>query len=150
MLVGVPASGKSTWIKRQNFDWSKTVIISTDAYIEDQAALQGKTYSEVFNDEIKAATFKMNETLKSAIKFGLNIVIDQTNCSVKTRASKLSQFPKSYNKIAVFFPTPNEEELNNRLGSRPGKTIPDFVMKNMISSLVPPTEAEGFDKVITA
>jgi len=48
-LVGVPASGKSTWVENQ--DWAKDyVIVSTDDFVEKYAADQGKTYNEVFKE----------------------------------------------------------------------------------------------------
>ena len=54
MLIGVPASGKSTWIKSQA--WSdKTVVVSTDRFVEEYAEKQGKTYSEVFDEYMPIA-----------------------------------------------------------------------------------------------
>ena len=46
-LIGVPASGKSTWIKDQVWMLGLT-IVSTDPFVEDYARAQVKTYSEVF------------------------------------------------------------------------------------------------------
>jgi predicted kinase len=45
-LVGVPGSGKSTWVDGQ--DWSKDcAYISTDKFVEAHAHILGKTYSDV-------------------------------------------------------------------------------------------------------
>lgn len=148
MLVGVPGSGKSTWIANQPFDWNNTVILSTDNYIERVAKSQGKTYSDIFQDTIKDAEANLQASLKDAIKNGHDIIWDQTNTTAKNRQRKLQSFPKEYEKIGVMFPVPASAELKRRLGNRPGKNIPDHVMQSMISSLQEPTEAEGFDKII--
>ena len=49
MLVGVPASGKSTWVSNQKFE--DVIIASSDAYIDTVAAKSGKTYNEVRSEE---------------------------------------------------------------------------------------------------
>lgn len=150
MLVGVPGSGKSSWLAKQPFDWSNTVLLSTDNIIEMRANEQGKTYSEVFQQEIKAATAQMHQQMQHAIKHKLNIVHDQTNLTAKTRAGKLAQIPSTWHKVAVYFPTPPDAELKRRLASRPGKTIPANVVLGMKSQLEMPSESEGFDQVIQA
>lgn len=148
MMIGVPGSGKSTWIANQNFDWNKTMVLSTDAHIERRAASQGKTYSDVFQDEIKAATAEMNGNLKHALSKGMDIVWDQTNLNAKARQGKLDKIPSTYRKVAVFFTTPDADEHKRRLGNRPGKVIPANVMMGMASQLQSPTAEEGFDEVI--
>jgi predicted kinase len=150
MLIGVPGSGKSTWIKSQNFDPSTTVVASTDNEIERVAAAAGKTYSDVFTDTIKGATAIVTQNVVDAVRNGKDIVWDQTNTGVKARKQKLDMIPKSYKKVAVVFPTPGAVELGRRLAGRVGKNIPDHVMRTMISGLQPPTAAEGFDKIVTA
>lgn len=149
MLIGVPGSGKSTWVARQNFDWIRTRIISTDNIIDRRAQELGNTYSEVFNDFIKDATNQMNRDLTQAIANGDDLLWDQTNLTAKSRASKLVKIPKNYHKVAVYFSTPDEQELMRRLANRPGKTIPAKVVANMVLQLQPPTKAEGFDEIIT-
>lgn len=144
MLIGVPGSGKSTWIRSRNHD---AVIVSTDDKIEAAAAAQGKTYNEVFDAEIKAATAAMREDVKQAVKDKRDIIWDQTNLTAKTRRGKMGQVPKSYERIALFFPTPDSEELQRRLASRPGKTIPDHVIASMLASLQPPMIDEDFDAI---
>ena len=147
MLVGVPGSGKSSWVDQQGFD-RDTVIISTDRHIDAEAARQGRTYSEVFKGHIKRATSIMNADLAMAINDGDDIVWDQTNTTAKSRSAKLASVPNTYRKVAVFFPTPEPKELERRLASRPGKHIPWNVLQGMISQLEAPTTDEGFDEVI--
>jgi predicted kinase len=147
MLVGVPSSGKSTWVKSQRFD-PDTVIASTDDIIEREAAAQGKTYSEVFRMVVKRATREMNQLVRQAVAQDQNLVWDQTNTTVKSRASKLAAIPDHYRKIAVFFPTPEPKELDRRLATRPGKTIPWNIVQGMASQLEAPTVDEGFDEVV--
>lgn len=148
MLVGVAGSGKSTWIANQGFDPSRARIISTDNIIDEQAREQGKTYSEVFREEIKSATLRMNAELHQAVKDRMDIVWDQTNLTKKSRATKLGSIPEDYHKVAVFFATPADAELKRRLASRPGKTIPANIVLGMKSQLEPPNPDEGFDEVV--
>lgn len=150
MLVGVPGSGKSTWIEETELDEGQgqdTIILSTDDYIEHIASIRGATYNEVFHDIIKDANRKMYEDLDWALAHNNNIIWDQTNTSRKSRKEKLAKIPAHYKKIAVFFPTPLLEELERRLASRPGKVIPKGVMQNMIDCLNQPMLEEGFDEV---
>lgn len=146
MLVGVPGSGKSTWIQNQKFN--NTVIISSDDIIEKIAKEQGKTYSEVFKTEIKNATAQMNLELQAAISSNKDIIWDQTNINKNTRRSKLLSIPNAYKKIAVVFPIPSPTELARRLGSRPGKTIPPQIIDQMITGFEKPDHSEGFDDII--
>jgi gluconate kinase len=52
-----------------------------------------------------------------------------------------------YEHIAVVFKTPEPEELARRLASRPGKNIPDHVMRSMIDNFEMPDTEEGFTQV---
>jgi predicted kinase len=145
LLIGVPGSGKSTWLSKQ--DLSNAVVLSTDNYVEHFAKLNNKTYTEIFKSVIGEATRLMHEDLRQAIRDRKDIYWDQTNLTAKTRAGKLAQIPGTYEKVAVYFPTPSDAELARRLAARPGKTIPANVVLGMKSQLEPPTLAEGFDDI---
>jgi len=144
MLIGVPASGKSTWRKANA---GHAEIISTDDIIEHRAASKGLTYNDVFKDTIKEATELANQHAYKAFRMNKDVIWDQTNLTAKSRRGKLGQVPKSYERIALFFPTPDGEELQRRLASRVGKTIPAHVMASMIASLETPVPSEGFDEI---
>lgn len=147
ILIGIPTSGKSTWVNEmlpilENFE-----VISTDNIIEDIAKSEGKTYSEVFADNIKDATSTMMDNLNEAKRQNKSIIWDQTNCSVKSRKNKI-RLLDGYEKIAVVFEIPSQIELERRLQSRPGKHIPFSVMNSMIDSFTIPTSDEGFDFIM--
>jgi predicted kinase len=144
MLIGVPGSGKSTWIGEQYWA-SDCVLVSTDKLIDLEAGRQGKTYNDVFKDYISEATRLMNEDIQAAVEAGRDIIWDQTNTSRKSRKAKLAQVP-GYHKIAIVFDTPDEDEWQRRLDSRPGKSIPRAVLKAMADGLQLPTEDE-FDEI---
>jgi tRNA uridine 5-carbamoylmethylation protein Kti12 len=147
VLVGVPGSGKSTWVKSQAFDPATTVYVSTDYFVDQYADLVGKTYSEVFKEYMPTAIDQMMETVYHAVENRFDIVWDQTSTSVKTRRRKLKYAPADYEKIAVVFLTPDPDTHAKWL-DRPGKNIPAEIVQDMISRFEMPTLAEGFDKVI--
>jgi predicted kinase len=147
VLVGVPGSGKSTWIKNQI--WAKDIpVVSTDRFVEKYAEEQGKTYSEVFQEYMPIAVKLMANQALICQANKLDVIWDQTSTTVATRAKKIRMLPNYY-KIAVVFKTPEPEELARRLASRVGKNIPEEVSETMARQLrdEPPTEAEGFDEI---
>jgi len=148
ILIGVPGSGKSTWISKAPVDWNNTVVASTDNYVEQQAKKQNKTYSQIFKATMPAAVAHMARTVVDAVDAGQDIIWDQTSTTRHTRAKKLNMLPDDYEVIAVVFPTPEKEELKRRLGSREGKSIPDAVMRQMIGGWEEPSKSEGFDQII--
>lgn len=145
VLVGVPGSGKSTWISNQ--DWAKDcVIISTDNHVENYAKSTGKTYTEVFNDYMPIAVKFMADDVINARGAGKDIIWDQTSTTVLSRKKKFKMLP-DYHAIAVVFKTPTGVELMKRLSSRPGKTIPWSVVSDMINKFESPALEEGFKEI---
>jgi predicted kinase len=144
-LVGVPGSGKSTWVSNQDWALGLTVV-STDNFVEDYAKAQGKTYSEVFDEYMSTAVDLMTKVVVHAREHGHDIIWDQTSTTVKSRRRKFRMLP-DYEHIAVVFETPSRIELRRRLDSRPGKEIPNAVVEGMIMSFEMPTEEEGFKEI---
>jgi predicted kinase len=145
-LIGVPGAGKSTWVSNQ--EWANDCIyVSTDMYVDRHAESLGKTYNDVFDDFMPEAVNLMCQDVIVARSQGKDIIWDQTSVSIKSRKRKFNMLP-DYEHIAVVFKTPEAEELARRLASRPGKTIPDHVMKSMIDNFEMPTEEEeGFSQI---
>lgn len=147
VLVGVPGSGKSTWVHNQKWV-DECVYVSTDEFVEDYAKECNLTYSEVFQDYMPRAVELMIERVLWAKALGKDIIWDQTSTTIKTRAKKLRMLPDYY-AIAVVFKTPQAAELERRLTSRPGKIIPQDVVDSMTLQLInePPSIEEGFKEI---
>lgn len=147
VLVGVPGSGKSTWVKSQSWT-NDCVIVSTDHFVENYARDCGKSYSDVFQEYMPTAVELMANQVVNAREQKKDIIWDQTSTTIATRAKKFRMLPDYY-KIAVVFKTPPTPELQRRLSSRPGKNIPWEVVSNMAQQLEtePPTMEEGFNEI---
>jgi predicted kinase len=145
MLVGIPASGKTTWANNQSFT-KDCAIISTDQYVEEYAAQTGKTYTEAFQEYMPIAVDRMTDAVIEAREAGRNIIWDQTSTSIGTRAKKFRMLPNYY-AIAVVFSIPERQELEKRLASRLGKIVPIEVVDRMIGNWEEPTLEEGFMEI---
>lgn len=147
VLVGLPGSGKSTWVKKNQ---AGCVIASSDDYIEMVAKKEGKTYEEVFQNTIASAIDHLNDTVSDALREKNDLIVDQTNLTRKKRMQLLKKVPPEYTKIAVVF-TVSDSELEQRLtrrGKETGKVIPPEVINRMRNMYTPPSTDEGFDKII--
>jgi predicted kinase len=141
-LIGVPASGKTTWVNQQS--WAvPCAYISTDKWVEIYAKEVGRTYSEIFESFMPMAVDLMAKEVVAARDMGRDIIWDQTSTTVKSRAKKFRMLP-DYEHIAIVFKTPEASELMKRLAGRPGKSIPWSVVSSMINGFEMPTEEEGF------
>jgi len=144
-MIGVPGSGKSTWIRNQIWALGLTVV-STDTFVEDYARAQGQTYNEVFQDYMPRAVDLMVQQVVFAREHGHSVIWDQTSTTVASRRKKFRMLP-DYEHVAVVFGTPEPAELARRLAGRPGKSIPDHVMLSMLQNLKEPTLEEGFQEI---
>jgi len=144
-LIGVPGSGKSTWVDKQAWAFS-CAKVSTDKWVEIYAKEVGRTYSEVFTDFMPTAVDLMAREVVAAREMGRDIIWDQTSTTVDSRAKKFRMLP-DYEHIAIVFKTPDSDELKRRLKSRPGKVIPKRVIETMIEFWEEPTEDEGFKEI---
>jgi len=146
ILIGVPASGKSTWAKSYEGD-TKVAFISTDKLVDAYARSVNLSYNQVFKDFMPNAVKLMAAEVVEAREAGRDIIWDQTSTTINSRKKKFNMLP-GYEMIAVVFKTPTSEELTRRLNSRPGKNIPNYVVESMIDGWEEPSEEEGFDKII--
>lgn len=152
ILVGLPASGKTTWRERETAFFaandSRLIAFSSDDIIEAEAERRGCTYNEAFKDaDFKAINRAMTKGVRDAVRSNANIVIDRTNLSRNARKRVLMDIPAHYRKVAVVCQAP-DAIVAERLCERPGKTIPADIHDRMKRDFVAPTRDEGFDDVI--
>lgn len=145
LLVGLPGSGKTTWVKNQ-FWADSCEIISTDYYIEQYAFAQNKKQHDIFLEYMPTAVQKMLEHVEKAKKLRRNIIWEQTSTTVVSRVKKLRLLP-DYRAHAIVMPQLSDMELQRRLASRPNKIIPRDVISSMIENYEEPSLVEGFDEI---
>ena len=144
-LIGVPGSGKCTWVKNQIWALGLSVV-STDNFVEAYANQQGKTYNEVFKDYMPIAVRLMANQAEICRANSVDVIWDQTSTTIASRARKFNML-SDYEHIAVVFRTPDINVLKERLASRPGKEIPWEVVQAMIDNWDEPYEEEGFKEI---
>ncbi|XP_011652991.1 heterogeneous nuclear ribonucleoprotein U-like protein 1 isoform X2 [Cucumis sativus] len=160
MMVGLPASGKSTWAKKWADDHpeKRQILLGTNLIL-DQMKLPGllrkHNYGERFDRLMDQATEIFNILLSRAAAVPRNYIIDQTNVYKHARKRKLKPFA-DFQKIAVVvFPKP--EELQRRSAERfreMGKEVPADAVNKMLANYILPTSkdipgsGEYFDEVI--
>lgn len=147
VIVGLPGSGKSTWIKENVFD-PKVRILSTDNIIQDYADTHGMTYNECFEDQIGEATKTFFNSINEAVKDGVSFIVDRTNLNKKSRKRILDMIPDDYIKVCVYVTCENDICHEYRLQNRPGKTIPSRIVESMKKSFEMPTADEGFKSIV--
>jgi predicted kinase len=136
VLVGLPASGKSTWVAQQG-----GVAISSDElrrWLRDDPADQ----------TIHGLVFRLlRDFVRLRITLGAPVTyVDATNLTRKHRRPFLKIAEHMGCKCeAVFFDVPLEECLRrNEIRTR---RVPPDVIQSMASRLQPPEPAEGFHAV---
>ncbi len=150
ILIGPPLSGKTTWINK-NFEPESFELISRDQIVLD---LHGENdYNTAFKsvDQKEVDRVLVNK-LSTTAKERKNAIVDMTHMNSKRRKYNLSFFGSEYYKLAVIFPILKDEEYvvrDKKRTEEEQKSIPMYVIKNMISSYQPVNKSEGFDKVIS-
>ena len=139
MMVGIPGSGKSTWIaKNQQDTW---VVVSPDTLLETQ-------YNYEWTPERAAEAWATSyQQFGRGLLVGQTMVWDATFTSPITRAAILHTAKGAGYRIeAIFCDTPIEVciERNQKRGREP---VPESTIHRMAENLQPPTESEGFDYV---
>jgi predicted kinase len=149
ILIGLPRSGKSTWIANNVVD---EVVISRDDTLVKYAKehYDVKTYSEAFkalNDNDQRKVDSIIATLfHNSIREGKDVIIDMTNMSKKSRHKWLVRFGGI--KKAIVFATDLDEIARRNEHDRKtiGKFIPQYVLDNMAKSFVYP-QYDEFDTI---
>ncbi|KAK4421260.1 Heterogeneous nuclear ribonucleoprotein U-like protein 1 [Sesamum alatum] len=159
MMVGLPASGKTTWAEKwvKEHPEKRYVLLGTNLALEQMKVpglLRKNNYGERFDRLMDRATKIFNVLLSRASKIPRNFIIDQTNVYKSARKRKLKPFA-NYIKIAVVvFPTAEELKLRaDRRFKEMGKEVPAEAVNQMLANYTLPMSKdmprtdEYFDQV---
>ncbi len=142
IMIGLPRSGKSTYIKNNYLRTQDVDIISRDNLIEDFGT--GSTYSEKWKsfdkNGQKQIDLMLNKSFYKSIKLNKSIIIDMTNMSRKSRKKWLNDHKmKNYYKKCVLF-IESKETVLSRMND--AKYISPEVINSMMCSFVYPNYNE--------
>jgi predicted kinase len=140
LLVGLPGSGKSTWVQ------SKVTTGVSGALSSD--VLRELLVDDPNNQTIHARVFRvMRDLLKHRLQLRRPITyIDATNLTPRERRPYIKLADLFDGEIeAVFFDVPAEECIRRNRGR--GRIVPEEVIRAMAERLIAPDIAEGFLRV---
>ncbi len=136
MLVGLPASGKSTWAAAQG--WT---VLSSDA-------IRHVLSDDVTNQNIHGRVFAtMRYLLRQRIGIGMPVTcVDATHltCAERRPYIEIAKWEKCEVE-AVFFDVPLEICVTRNAGRE--RNVPEDAMAMMAAKLQVPTIQEGFSRV---
>lgn len=138
-LVGIPASGKTTWAKNIKDDIDAIHISSDDLRVE--------LYGDVNNQEHNSELFQiMNKRTKELLRIGHNVIYDATNINSRKRTTFLKELNRiDCKKICIYFATSINSCDDN--DSERDKPVGFDVIERMYKNLQIPMYHEGWDDI---
>uniref|UniRef100_A0A8C7LIU4 Heterogeneous nuclear ribonucleoprotein U-like protein 1 n=1 Tax=Oncorhynchus kisutch TaxID=8019 RepID=A0A8C7LIU4_ONCKI len=153
MMVGLPASGKTTWASKHATEHpaKKYNILGTNAIMEKMKVMglrRQKNYAGRWDVLIQQATQCLNRLIQIAARKKRNYILDQTNVYGSAQRRKMRPFEGFQRKAIVICPT--DEDLKERTLKRTdeeGKDVPDHAVLEMKANFVLPEAGEFLDNV---
>ena len=144
LMVGVPGSGKSTYVK--NILKNGDIYISRDE-IRYSLLTEEDDYFAKENEVIKTFINNIDKSLVNEESCG-DVYADATHLSPKSRAQVLNQL-KNKDKVSVIYLDIPLNIILERNAQRKGRAlVPENVVRRMYNSIILPTKAEGIEELI--
>lgn len=138
LMVGIPGSGKSTWVQNRIAQTGHGIWISRDK-IRFSMLEEDEDYFAHENEVIKKFISQINNAIAS--NNNEDIYIDATHLNEKARARVINQIGferTNYELKAVVFTTPVSTCVRRRENSTGRENIPASVVRRMNSQLTYP------------
>lgn len=141
IMIGLPASGKSTYAAFISMGREAIIVLSSDKIRQElygDESVQGNP-AEVFGT--------LYGRMETALKNAESVVIDATNMTKRDR-EKAIYLGKKYGDLVkgIVMDTPIAECI--RRNDARERKVPDFVFDRMIAKYEEPTLSEGFDYIV--
>jgi predicted kinase len=139
MMVGLPASGKSTM--------AKILAEEYDANIHSSDAIRAELSGDINNQTINDLVFKtLHNRVKEDLLNGKSCVYDACNISYKRRVAFIKELKNiPCEKICVLMATPYTASITNNANR--DRVVPETVIKRMYCNLQVPHYFEGWDGI---
>lgn len=136
LLVGIPGSGKSTYLERRGLR-----AVSTD---EIRMLLFDNEEEQRYQQWVFSL---LRHVVRARLSSGVpRTFVDATNLTPHDRKPLLAIASElNYPTFALYFDTPLETCMKRNQAR--GRKVPEDVMLRMAQKLRPPTPAEGFERV---
>lgn len=146
IMVGIPASGKSTFIAtHDNFFNERKAVISRDN-VRFSMIKEGDSYfsreKEVFNEFIRQ--------IKISLEENFDTIVDATHINAGSRSKLLRALGDSLKNIeinAIVIRTPLDVALERNSKREGLSLVPESAIRDMYSHFTIPTLDEGFDNI---
>lgn len=138
MLVGIPASGKSTYAEE---------LTKKGYHVHSSDKIREELFGDENEQKDKSKVFEvLHKRIKEDLQNGVSCVYDATNMNMRRRIAFLNEIKKyPCRKKCVLFAIP-VEECKRRNESRERK-VPDSVFDKMLRQFQCPYYYEGWDEI---
>lgn len=148
MLIGIPASGKSTEAKILAEEGH--IVLSSDEIRAKLFGGEGFPNGEKEREKLQRAVYgEIRKSARCHLENGRSVVIDATNLNRKKRIKLLSYFNgvTCHKKAMLFITSPEVCKERNKM--RPiGKQVPSEDMDRLMRGFEVPVMGEGWDEII--
>lgn len=143
VIIGIPGSGKSTWVEEHNSSPELSSVINMDSI---RVEVAGDPTDQTKNALVASLA---RQRFLSAISIGVpTIYWDNTTTQRKYRKELIQMGHKGgYEVNAVYFKIPFETCLKRNANR--SRVVPVDVLVRMANQIQPPTNDEGWDNIIT-
>ena len=141
MMVGIPGSGKSTWVKN---NFPNIIPVSRDVIRFELLDERGGDY---FDHEDEVFDKFIHQIIDSLVADEI-IIADATHLNKKSRARVLNKVRKFADEIEAVVLDTDLETAFERNDQREGRAwVKHGIIRRMWFSMEMPEEAEGFNKI---
>lgn len=150
IMIGLPASGKSTLIEKLKVDFGITEVLSVDDLAEKYAKEHDLSYKSVIITNFKQFKQEMYEKAEYIKNNKVSFIWDQVNSNKNIRQEKVGMYKNNFHVIGIAM-NPTTDEMITRMINRKMYTEKDLssgMLCEMANLFSQPTLDEGFKEIL--